>query len=115
MNRAQQVSVRPTGGTKPSIGNEIRDRCCLLARLLNRLLQINGDPKDYEDEFNAAAMLLQTLPLASDPYGLAMNRIFNARRYLASHEVGAARYELRLLAYSLKTVLPNQISVEAVS
>ena len=36
---------------------------------------------------------LQSLPLATDEYGLAQNRIRNARRYYQAREVGAARYE----------------------
>jgi hypothetical protein len=45
---------------------------------------------------------LDSLPLATDEYGLASNRLRNAQRYLLSKERGAARYELQLLVASLR-------------
>lgn len=52
--------------------------------------------------------LLESLPLASDEYQTAKNRLRNAHRYLVSQERGAARYELNLLAGSLR---PREIPV----
>jgi hypothetical protein len=43
------------------------------------------------------AELLETLPLATEYFGLAKRRLLNARHYLDSAEFGAASYELRLL------------------
>jgi hypothetical protein len=40
--------------------------------------------------------------LATDEYHTAKNRLRNAHRYLLSQERGAARYELMLLAGSLR-------------
>lgn len=40
---------------------------------------------------------LDGVPLDSEEYGLAINRLRNARRYLNSAEFGAAKYELKLL------------------
>ena len=47
--------------------------------------------------------LLQTLPLASDDFGFAINRLGNAKRYLQSAETGAARWELNTLANQIRT------------
>ena len=46
--------------------------------------------------------LLEALPLASADFGIAVNRIANAQRYLCDGEFAAARYELNLLRPSLK-------------
>lgn len=51
--------------------------------------------------------LLHSLPLASGEFGVAQNRIQNARRYYQSSEIGAARYELHLLASSLRQRLTD--------
>lgn len=47
--------------------------------------------------------LLQSLPLASNDYGIAINRLSNARRYLQSTETGAACWELNILANQIRT------------
>lgn len=55
-----------------------------------------------EEELNYVRMLVDSLPLASDAHATASNRLRNTQRYLALGELGAARYELRLLAGSLR-------------
>jgi hypothetical protein len=57
------------------------------------------DPVPYLEQ---SLLLLQALPLDTTEYGLAMNRLANARHYLESAEYGAARFELRLLRRSLE-------------
>lgn len=57
---------------------------------------------DVLDDLQEVRGLLDSLPLASDEYGTASNRLRNAHRYLVSQERGAARYELILLAGSLR-------------
>jgi hypothetical protein len=52
--------------------------------------------------FGRLRVLLEALPLDSTEFGLAVNRLANARCYLESGEYGGARYELRLLLRSLK-------------
>ena len=52
--------------------------------------------------FEQLRLLLEALPLDSTEFGLAVNRLANARHYLESGEYGAARYELRLLRRSLE-------------
>ncbi len=46
--------------------------------------------------------LLDALPLNTEEFGLAGNRLQNAGRYLRSRERGAACYELKLLSLSLR-------------
>jgi len=46
--------------------------------------------------------LLEALLLASAEFGVAINRLANAQRYLDAGEPAAARYELNLLRRSLK-------------
>lgn len=53
-------------------------------------------------ELQEVCELLESLPLATDEYQTARNRLRNAHRYLVSQERGAARYELKLLAGSLR-------------
>jgi hypothetical protein len=52
--------------------------------------------------FERLRLLLEALPLDTTDFGLAVNRLANARHYLESGECGAARYELRLLRRSLE-------------
>ena len=50
--------------------------------------------------------LRETIPLATNQFGLACTRLQNAQHYLRYTEPGAAWYELRLLASSLKNADP---------
>jgi hypothetical protein len=47
--------------------------------------------------------LLQSLPLASNEFGVAINRLSIDRRYLQSTETGAACWELNILANQIRT------------
>ena len=51
--------------------------------------------------FEEARALLESLPLGSDEFCAASNRLMNALRYILSDEPGAARFELILLSRSL--------------
>ena len=63
-----------------------------VSRRLEDLL--NGNAGDDQHEYLIdIESFLDSLPLATDEYGLAQNRIRNARRYYQAREVGAARYE----------------------
>ncbi|MEO8269132.1 MAG: hypothetical protein ABI557_05400 [Aureliella sp.] len=53
-------------------------------------------------EINNLQSLLETLPLRSDDFEIACNRIGKARRYLQSNEWGAARWELSALESQLR-------------
>jgi hypothetical protein len=53
-------------------------------------------------ELQHLAELLDALPLTTEEYGVARNRLRNASRYLRSGERGAAQYELGLLFGSLR-------------
>ena len=45
--------------------------------------------------------LLETLPLTTEEFGLATNRLANAHRYVKAREAGAARWELNTLRQQL--------------
>ncbi|MEI7461594.1 MAG: hypothetical protein WCK15_19580 [Pirellula sp.] len=47
--------------------------------------------------------LLQSLPLANNDFGTAINCLSSAKRYLQSTETGAAWWELNILANQIRT------------
>jgi hypothetical protein len=110
MYYVQQGPDRSTTITATSVGQEIRERWYLLSGVLDRLLDQDEDGDANIDDLHAAELLLQTLPLASEPFGVAMNRLRNAYRYFEANEPGAAQYELRLLGGGLRSVLTDQVS-----
>jgi hypothetical protein len=69
---------------------------------LGRLLEKRLLDEAARDDFAAARSMLEAMPLATDQFGLACTRLQNAQHYLRYTEPGAAWYELRLLASSLK-------------
>jgi hypothetical protein len=58
-----------------------------------------SDPRDHLESVRS---LLESLPLSTGEYGIGQNRLRNAERYLKSQEHGAARFELQMLAGSLR-------------
>ena len=54
----------------------------------------------HADDLHA---MLETLPISTDDFGIASNRIRNAQRYLASNELGAARWELNAMRQQLNS------------
>ena len=73
-----------------------------MAARLRRLLQKHRLDDAAHDDFAAARSMLETMPLFNDQFDLACTRLENAQHYLQYTEPGAARYELRMLAGSLK-------------
>ncbi|MCZ7526575.1 MAG: hypothetical protein M5U14_09490 [Acidimicrobiia bacterium] len=63
-----------------------------------------------DGELYELQVLLETLPLSTDQFGLACVRLQNAQRYLVSEEHGAARWELNTLRQQLRL----QLEAEAV-
>ncbi len=55
----------------------------------------------FTQEAAEASFLLETLPLTTEEFGLANNRLQNANRYSTSGELGAARWELVMLRKAL--------------
>lgn len=64
---------------------------------LQRLLDAVQAVQTTGDRLNNLRRVLESLPLSHEEFAIAVNRLDNARRYLASGEDGAARFELRLL------------------
>jgi hypothetical protein len=69
-----------------------------LARFLLRL----HDGQRTNGEVDDLRILLETLPLSTDEFGLACNRLTNTKRYLQANELGAAGWELRALRQQLQ-------------
>ena len=89
----------------------VLDTCHTISQRLEDLL--NGKAADNPNEdLILIESFLDSLPLATDEYGLAQSRIRNARRYFQAHEVGAARCELRLLMCSLRHRFADRVAVE---
>jgi hypothetical protein len=75
------------------------------ALLREGLDELLGQPSAHKPpvaRLERLRLLLEALPLDTTEFGLAVNRLANARHYLGSGEFGAARYELRLLRRSLE-------------
>jgi hypothetical protein len=70
---------------------------------LERLLQKRQLDDAAHDDFAAVRCILEAMPLPTDQFGLACTRLQNAQHYLRYTEPGAAWYELRLLASSLRS------------
>ena len=64
-----------------------------------------------EDAFAEVWMILDALPLDTDDFALAGNRLRNATRYLESGERGAACYELKLLSRNLTHNRHHRVAV----
>jgi hypothetical protein len=60
------------------------------------------DGQETDGEVDDLRILLETLPLSADEFGLACNRLTNAKRYLQSNEPGAAMWELNALKQQLQ-------------
>ncbi len=56
------------------------------------------------DGFERAGALLDALPLTSSDFSASAQQLNNARRYHASDELGAAKYELNLLIHRVKCI-----------
>ena len=78
---------------------QVRQEAVLKLAAILQMLQRRSDPRDH---LETVGSLLESLPLSTGDYGIAQNRLRNAERYLRSQEHGAARFELQLLAGSLR-------------
>jgi hypothetical protein len=72
-----------------------------LSQAIEHLMRCLNQDADVLEGMQEVRGLLDSLPLSTDEYGTASNRLRNAYRYLVSQERGAAKYELRLLVGSL--------------
>jgi hypothetical protein len=69
-----------------------------LARLGRSLRRSGVDGR----ELTELRQLLETLPLSSEEFALACNRLRNAQRYLRAAERGASQWELNMLRQQLQ-------------
>ncbi|MEM1180490.1 MAG: hypothetical protein AAGG48_22030 [Planctomycetota bacterium] len=91
-----QTIQRLSHATPDTIRGELLTAVEYLMRQVRRRVEVL-------DEISAVQSLLESLPLTTDTYGAAVNRLTNAHRYLLSREFGAAGYELKLLAGGLQS------------
>ena len=56
-----------------------------------------------EQHWDELRQILESLPLTTQEFGQASNRLNNSRRYAETNESGAAQYELRMLLRSFAT------------
>lgn len=75
--------------------------CIRQIESLTRLLLHDVCYETFDDGFAEIESLVAALPLSSEHYGQARNRLRNADCYVRSGERCAARFELKLLARSL--------------
>ena len=96
-----------TGRTEPAIAQNLTIEDLYLQAVerietLHVRLKRDTNPADtYEDAFAEVQLILDALPLNTDEFALAGNRLRNAARYLKSGDRGAACYELKLLSRNL--------------
>ena len=72
-----------------------------LGKGVESLLEQTFDSIVSAPEWDELAELIESFPLPTAQFALAMNRLNNARNYFAADEPGAARFELRLLLRGL--------------
>ncbi len=93
--------------TEPTIAQNltIEDLCLQAVQRIETLhTQIKRDthPADkFAGAFAEVRMILDALPLDTEEFALAGNRLRNAARYVKSGERGAACYELKMLSRKL--------------
>ena len=78
---------------------------CVYQPVLSCLRQILADVRSGRQTdacFNDVSRLLESLPLATDEFGLARTRLANACRYSCSNEPGASTWEIRHLLNQLR-------------
>mgnify|MGYP001214698292 CR=1 FL=1 len=69
----------------------------LIVRTVSRAMNKVERKIEVRDDLDRAGLLLETLPLSTEEFSLASNRLWNAGRYVKSGEYGAAHWELRTL------------------
>ena len=91
MQRVQNLSA----ATPETIRQELSQTVAGVLKMIER-------GKTALEKLQEVRELLESIPLSSGEYCVAQNRLQNAHRYLVSDERGAARFELRMLAGSLR-------------
>jgi hypothetical protein len=82
--------------TQVSVSAPVEVRSQLVQHLQGWIDRPADDMSNADDLLDVLAML-NSLPLTTSEFGLAVSRLKNAQRYLVANEPGAARWELRIL------------------
>ena len=81
--------TRPTPKSQPSL-TPVEE----LVETIGRAIEKSKRGFIFTQEITEADLLLESLPLTTEEFGLARNRLQNATRYVMSGEFGAASWEL---------------------
>lgn len=69
---------------------------------LGRLFRRVTDGGSFLADFDDVIFLLETLPLATDEFGIARLRLLTAKGYRSANEIGAASWEIRTVMQQLR-------------
>lgn len=83
--------------TQISIRHQLADIRQQITDIITQLTSIGLTTDDAIGRTVQLATLIESLPFPTDHYAVAKNRLRNAQRYFVCGEIGAARYELRLM------------------
>lgn len=72
-------------------------RAALMDRVVDLMVQKTLAREFWPELYDRGRRVLEGLPLATDEFGLALQRLQNALEYSSHEDFGAAAYELRLV------------------
>ncbi len=78
------------------IRHEFEENRKYLCENLHSLI-VHFDKNSGPERLLETQVMLETIPLSTSEFDLATRRVVNARRYVQSGELGAAKYEMRML------------------
>ena len=87
----------------------------LLDRLQQSERRIDTRQADAANHVAQAVQVLESLPLSTEEYGMALNRLRNCVHYLKQGEWGAAGYENRLVYTWLRSLIYGHDVTSAVA
>ena len=85
--------------TRPS-APKVQPAATPIKELINAIVRAIDKAKrglGFAQEIDEAGLIWESLPLTTEEFGLASNRLRNANRYVMSGELGAASWELGTL------------------
>jgi hypothetical protein len=100
-HQPQETAMKTSFQTHPTL-TPARD---LLGQLQQIQRRIDHRQPAAAEHLGDAAQALETLPLDSDEFALARNRLCNAAAYLDQGQWGAASYEVKLVLGWLKSFI----------
>ena len=93
-----ETTVHERERARPAVAQEA------LAKGVQSILEQDLEDAVPAEEWEELRTLLESLPLSTGNFALAINRLNNAKNYLQAGELGAAQFELRMLLAGLMPV-----------